>query len=301
MLFQHIDGFLNHMKVEKTAANLTLVGYRTDLYQFFAFLSQYYSISTEEVSPEILNHKTARAFLTNMQQQGLSRATIARKMAALRSFIKYLCRESILEGNPIAAVSTPRQVKRLPNFLYPVEIQLLLDAPNESNYLWRRDKAILETLYATGIRVGELVSLNLNDLDYSEGFIKVRGKGNKERLVPFGAHADKAIIEYIERCRNALVKDSKVEALFLNKYGTRLSERSVRNILNKYVNNLALEHKISPHTIRHSFATHMLENGADLRSVQELLGHVKLSTTQIYTHLTRERLKTVHSENHPRR
>jgi len=235
-----------------------------------------------------------------MQEQGMSRSTMARKLAALRSFVRYLCRENILQNNPIAAVSTPKQDKRLPKFLYPLEIQLLLDAPDVSKPLGLRDKAILETLYAAGLRVSELVGLSINNVYFDEELIKVVGKGSKERIVPLGSQAITSLKDYLHKGRPYLQKNA-TEALFLNKFGTRLTERSVRNIIDKYVKEVALNQKVSPHTLRHTFATHLLNAGADLRSVQELLGHVKLSTTQIYTHVTTENIQQVYHETHPRR
>ena len=302
MLFQHIDGFLDHLRVEKSASNLTLLGYKTDLSQFFTFLADKYRLSIEDISKDLFNHRAVRDYLAQMQEKGLTRSTMARKLAALRSFVKYLCRENILAGNPIAAVSTPKQDKKLPKFLYSPEIDLLMNAPDVSTPAGKRDRAIMETLYAAGLRVSELVGLNIDDLDLAQDLIKVRGKGNRERIVPLGSMAKEALITYMEKSRIFLVKkSSEVKALFLNRFGNRLSARSVRNILNKYVEDIALNQKISPHTLRHSFATHLLNSGADLRSVQELLGHVKLSTTQIYTHLTREKIKNIHKESHPRR
>ncbi len=303
MLFQHIEDFLTHLRVEKSASSLTLVSYRTDLGQFFRFLSREYEVPLEQVSADLLNHKTVREYLASMQESGLSRSTMARKLAALRSFVKYLCREDIIPGNPIANVSTPKQEKKLPRFLYPAEIELLMDAPDQSKPTGLRDRAILETLYAAGMRVSELVGLDRADIDWDEEQIKLTGKGNKERLAPLGSKAKAALANYVEQGRPYLLqkKEGDSEALFLNKYGTRLSGRSVRNIINKYVNNVAINQKVSPHTLRHSFATHLLNGGADLRSVQELLGHVKLSTTQIYTHLTKEKIKSIYNDSHPRR
>ncbi|MDD2620977.1 MAG: tyrosine recombinase XerC [Syntrophomonadaceae bacterium] len=302
VLFQHIDGFLSHLRVEKSASNLTLLGYKTDLSQFFNFLSLKYSLPKEEITNDLFNHRTVREYLTDMQEKGLSRATMARKLAALRSFVKFLCRENIIAGNPIAAVATPKQDKKLPKFLYSPEIDLLMAAPDLLTASGKRDKAILETLYAAGLRVSELVGLDVDDLDFKEYFIKVRGKGRRERIVPLGSMASEALTIYLDKGRSKLGKrDTITSAVFLNRFGNRLSARSVRTILNKYVEDIALNQKISPHTLRHSFATHLLNGGADLRSVQELLGHVKLSTTQIYTHLTREKIKNTFDENHPRR
>jgi integrase/recombinase XerC len=303
MLLQHVDGFLDHLRVEKSASQLTLISYRTDLVQFFSFLANYCQVKPNEIPNNCLNHRNVREYINHMQSQDLSRATMARKLAALRSYVRYLCRENILEGNPIANVSTPKQGKRLPRFLYPMETRLLMDAPDVSRPGGMRDKAILETLYAAGVRVSELVGINIADLDMGEKWIKIRGKGGKERLAPIGAKAEEAIDNYLQRGRPHLLESSNTatDALFLNKFGQRLSVRSIRNITNKYVEKIALNQKVSPHTLRHTFATHLLNGGADLRSVQELLGHVKLSTTQIYTHLTKDRIKTIHDETHPRR
>jgi len=303
MLFQHIEDFLTHLRVEKSASNLTLISYKTDLSQFFGFLSREYKIPMEQITADLFNHRTVREYLASMQDDGFSRSTMARKLAALRSFVRYLCREDILPGNPIANVSTPKQEKKLPRFLYPTEIELLLNAPDHNKPMGLRDRAILETLYATGVRVSELVGMNMGDIDWDEEYIKITGKGNKERLTPLGTKAKAALLNYANNGRPAILQKNQLnnEALFLNKFASRLSGRSVRNIINKYVNEVAINQKVSPHTLRHSFATHLLNGGADLRSVQELLGHVKLSTTQIYTHLTKEKIKTIYNESHPRR
>lgn len=303
MLYKYIEEFLTHLRVEKTASNLTLLSYRTDLGQFFDFLSREYQEPPEALATELLNHKTVRNYLADMQGRGLSRSTMARKLASLRSFVKYLCREDILPGNPIANVSTPKQERKLPRFLYPTEIDLLLNAPDPTQMMGRRDKAILETLYAAGVRVSELVSINMADIDWDEESILIRGKGNKERLAPMGRQSKAALLDYVQHSRNLLLQagQTTTDALFLNKFGSRLSARSVRNIINKYVDTVAITQKVSPHTLRHSFATHLLNGGADLRTVQELLGHVKLSTTQIYTHLTKENIKKIYDNSHPRR
>lgn len=303
MLAEHMDGFLTHLRVEKSASPLTLISYKTDLNQFIEFMAKSNDIALKEIPLDLLNNRTVRGYISQMQKHDLSRSTIARKMAALRSFVRYLCRENILAGNPIANISTPKQEKRLPRFLYPIETELLIEAPDTNKASGLRDRAILETLYAAGVRVSELVGINLADLDLDEMWIRIRGKGGKERLAPLGRRAQTSLRQYLERGRPHLYhgKEAAPEALFLNKSGSRLSVRSIRNIINKYVEQLALNQKVSPHTLRHSFATHLLNGGADLRAVQELLGHVKLSTTQIYTHLTKDRIKTIHDETHPRR
>lgn len=302
MLANQIEGFLNQLRIEKSASQLTILSYRTDLNQFFDFLAENYKVEKSQITHDMITHQTVRQYLAMLQDNNLKRTSIARKLASIRSFVKYLCREGIIAGNPIAAVSTPKQDKKLPKFLYPEEIEILLNAPDDSS-LGLRDKAILETLYATGIRVSELVNLNLNDIDLEQELIRVWGKGSKERIVPFGKMAKLSLLKYINEARPMLInkKNKQENALFLNKNGSRLSDRSIRNILNKYLDAVALHQKISPHAIRHSFATHLLNNGADLRSVQELLGHIRLSTTQIYTHLTKENIKAIHTDTHPRR
>ncbi|HZK43332.1 MAG TPA: tyrosine recombinase XerC [Syntrophomonadaceae bacterium] len=302
MLTIQAEKYLEHLKIEKSASKLTISGYKTDLKQFFEFLADKKSIKINQLLADMITHQLVREYLALLLGAGYKRSSIARKLASLRSFVKYLCREGILSANPIAAVSTPKQDKRLPKFFYPDEIQMLLEAPDNS-YLGIRDKAILETLYATGIRVSELVSIDLRDIEIEEEIIKVCGKGSKERIVFIGRMAKSSLQDYLKKSRPFLIKQDKEHnnALFLNKNGTRLSDRSIRNILNKHVNTAALTQSFSPHAIRHSFATHLLNNGADLRVVQELLGHVKLSTTQVYTHLTKENIKTIHTNTHPRR
>ena len=303
MLFQYIDGFLNYLRVEKNASRLTLRSYKTDLVQFFDFIAGQENIPVEKLPSESLNHKSVREYLACIQNNGQSKATAARKLAAIRSYVKYLCRGNILAENPIAAVSTPKQEQRLPKFLYHQEMEQLLQAPDLSTPAGIRDKAILEILYASGIRVSELTGLDLNSLDFEEEYIKVTGKGEKDRLIPLGRRAKAALQLYIRKSRPTYLKQENRynQAVFLNRFGDRLSARYIRTILNKYVENIALNQRISPHTLRHTFATHLLNNGADLRSVQELLGHAELSTTQIYTHLTRDNIKTIYNNTHPRR
>ena len=249
-----------------------------------------------------------RGFLSHLDQFGYSPATTARKIATLRSFYKWLARKGDIETNPMLLIRTPKQVKRLPKAISVDQVEKLLSAPDNRDTLGARDRAILETLYSTGVRVSELVDLNRNDMDHASQTLHVRGKGKKERIVPLGSHAMAAIRHYLTLIEpdprfSALREQSMVETcipLFVNKNGGRLSSRSVRRKLDKYLKECGLDGTISPHTLRHSFATHLLDNGADLRSVQELLGHQSLSTTQIYTHLTTTRLKEVYDNAHPR-
>lgn len=248
-----------------------------------------------------------RGFLEHLSEKEYSPATMARKIATLRSFYKWALRSGFTTTNPMTLIRTPRQSKRLPKAITIEQIERLLSAPSDSDVLGRRDRAMLETLYSTGIRVSELVSLEVGDLDLAGGSMKVRGKGKKERLVPLGAHAVGAIQSYVELAEKdphfqATWNDpsTKSKPLFLNKHAQRLSSRSVRRKLDKYLRQVGLDPSISPHTLRHSFATHLLDNGADLRSVQELLGHQSLSTTQVYTHLSSQRLRAAYDDAHPR-
>ncbi len=248
---------------------------------------------------------TLREYLTFLADQRYSPATMARKIATLRSFYKWAEKRAFVPMNPMTLIRTPRPSKRLPKAITIEQIELLLSAPDDKDVLGARDRAILETLYSTGIRISELVGLNESDLDEAGEAIRVRGKGKKERLAPLGTHALAAVRQY----RRLLLTDPRFaapptggreRALFVNKHGGRLSSRSVRRKLDKYLKQVGLDPDISPHTLRHSFATHLLDNGADLRSVQELLGHQSLSTTQVYTHLTTQRLRQAYDGAHPR-
>jgi len=243
-----------------------------------------------------------RSYLGVLNEKQYSKATIARKLATLRSFYKFLVKRNYISSNPVVSIRTPKQEKKLPRFLEYEEVKLLLSTPPVNTWLGARDRAILETLYSTGIRVSELVALNMDDIDFLGEVVHVRGKGKKERIAPIGSSALQVIQHYMEyrnkRAQSNGNFDSKV--LFVNKHGRRLSTRSVRRKMDKYLKMSGLDPEISPHTLRHSFATHMLNKGADLRSVQELLGHQSLSTTQIYTHLTTTRLKEVYDSAHPR-
>jgi integrase/recombinase XerC len=243
-----------------------------------------------------------RAYLAFLNEKEYSKATIARKLATLRSFYKFLLKRNEIAANPVLSVRTPKQEKKLPRFLEYEEVKRLLETPSMDNWLGARDRAILETLYSTGIRVSELVALNMNDVDFLGEVVHIRGKGKKERITPISSSAIQIIQHYMEyrnkRAQTNINFDPKV--LFVNKHGRRLSTRSVRRKMDKYLKIAGLDPSISPHTLRHSFATHMLDKGADLRSVQELLGHQSLSTTQIYTHLSTSKIKEIYNGAHPR-
>jgi integrase/recombinase XerC len=315
--------FINYLTFEKHFSTHTAKCYGADLEQFGDFVSgssqgdhgsgwqqgdggaTATATQTQVDVGQLLlavNVDTVRNYLTHLNGNNYSKATTARKLATLRSFYKFLVKRNYLSSNPVTAVRTPKQEKRLPKFLEYEQVQKLLNTPGTGNWLASRDRAILETLYSTGLRVSELVALNMDDIDFLGEVVHVRGKGKKERITPIGSSALQAIQQYIEyRNRRAESNgnfDSKV--LFVNKHGQRLSTRSVRRKMDKYLIMAGLDPSISPHTLRHSFATHMLNNGADLRSVQELLGHQSLSTTQIYTHLTTRKLKEVYDSAHPR-
>jgi len=325
-----IDEFLNYLKFERHFSPHTAKCYAADLAQFCAFLSGNMaaasgrqSFSSPGVSGGAPNQRgtgtavmvevsvqqklrdvtpeQVKEFLAFLGTQSYSKSTVARKLATLRSFFKFCLRRGYVKVHPLAAIRTPKQEKRLPKFLELNDINRLLSTPDINTLLGARDRAMLEVLFSTGVRVSELVDLNFTDVDFDGGTIRVRGKGKKQRTAPIGPTAIASIKRYLElRRADARSASFDPEALFVNKHGQRLSTRSVRRKLDKYLAEAGLDPTISPHTLRHSFATHMLNNGADLRSVQELLGHQSLSTTQVYTHLTAPRLKAVYDDTHPR-
>lgn len=294
-----VKKFLNYLTVEKDDSPLTIINYEADICQF----AQYMADKGKVLEWSQISLLDIRGYLAAMHKEELARRTIARRISALRSFYRFLRREGVIKTNPFAKVRTPKLEKKLPVFLEEFEINLLLKMPDVTTLLGKRDRAILETLYSTGCRVSELVGLTLDRIDLGNRYVLLLGKGNKERLVPLGHPCVQAITHYLEECRRHLMKKYQVREhsiLFINSRGTPLTARSVRRILDKYVEMTALQKHVSPHTIRHTFATHLLEHGADLRSVQELLGHASLSTTQIYTHVTAEHLTAEYEKHHPR-
>jgi len=298
MVQEEIDRFLSYFQAVRNASPHTVRAYASDLEQFAVFLSS----EEPDMEPGRVDSRILRRYLARLQKQGAKKSSVARKMASLRAFFKYLVKKGLLNLDPTLGINSPRQDKRLPKFLLTEQVEALLTAPNETDPLGQRDAAILEVLYATGARVSELVGMNLNDIDMRVGEIKVLGKGSKERIVLLGRAAREALGAYFAGGRTKLISQKNLQenAVFLNKNGGRLTDRSVRRLLDKYFATVSCETKISPHVLRHSFATHMLEHGADLRSIQELLGHSSISTTQIYTHVSRERLKEVYESAHPR-
>jgi len=290
MLERYIQKFMTYLKIEKNASQHTITNYQIDLKEFDG--------SIKEKALEKISHVDVRLFLARMKEKSFSKRSVARKMACLRSFFRFLCREGYIKANPAAGLQTPKLEKRLPIFLDADQVVKLIESPDMSDVYGVRDRAILETLYSSGIRVSELVSLNRDRVDFISGVLKVYGKGKKERLAPVGDRALKAMRNYLEKLGSSSIKDKK--AVFVNKSGRRMSDRAVRRVIDKYIRKTSLSEKISPHSLRHSFATHLLDRGADLRSVQELLGHANLSSTQIYTHVTTERLKSIYEKVHPR-
>jgi integrase/recombinase XerC len=290
-----VDGFLQYLHIEKNASPHTLSSYGSDLTQFIKYVEEQHITDLAAVT-----YLNVRQFLAGLQARQYAKKTVARKLSAVRSFFLYLVREGELTASPFNAVQTPKQDKLLPKFIYPEELKLLLAAPDLSEPAGQRDAAIMECLYASGMRVSELVQVDVDDIDWQHGVVLVFGKGSKERYVPLGDYALQALRVYLEQGRPRLSVSSSEKAVFLNRSGGRLTDRSVRRVLDKYVERLAMSRQISPHTLRHSFATHLLEAGADLRTVQELLGHEHVSTTQIYTHVTRDHLQSIYNKAHPR-
>jgi integrase/recombinase XerC len=307
-----VQAFLDYLKLERHFSDYTIKSYGADLIQFGQFLNKQIGHPGQEplgLTPEQVDQKqlaveplVVREFLAYLYGQNYTKSTTARKLATLRSFSKFLMRRGQISVNPLSTIRTPKQEKRLPKCLDLEQIQKLLDTPGEGDILAARDKAMLEVLYSSGIRVSELVELDMQDLDLQEGVLRVRGKGRKDRLTPIGSQAINALRRYFEyrQQESANPQEQLTGRVFLNKHGGSLSTRSVRRKLDKYLVMAGLDPGISPHTLRHSFATHLLNNGADLRSVQELLGHQSISTTQVYTHLTTSRMKQVYDNAHPR-
>jgi integrase/recombinase XerC len=306
-----IPRFIEYLDSERNFSDHTIRSYHSDLLGYYRFLAS--DGPTGELSADQLPqpqdfppHKEMtrrvlhagpldiRAMLAVLSNSGLSKSTIARKLAAIRSFYRFLVKIDQLEASPVSVVRTPRQDKRLPKCLDIQQVEALLNAPDITTLLGSRDRAIIETIYSAGLRVSEAVALNIEDLDELSEVVRIAGKGKKERLCPLGTMSIEAIGHYLH-----MRKCGRSGPLFVNKYGSRISDRSVRRKLDKYLLVAGIDPGVSPHTLRHSFATHMLNAGADLRSVQELLGHSSLSTTQIYTHLTTTRLKEVYEKAHP--
>src|SRR4029078_8476526 len=303
---QLLTQFLEHLRYERNLSEHTLRNYQSDLQQFYDYLAPANPKTGKRNEPELsaLDHITIREWLATRHAAEKQKTSIARKLAALRTFFQFLVREGVLELNPAKLVSTPRFEKKLPKHLSIEEEIRFIESPDEETDLGKRDRAMLELMYATGVRVAELTTLNLHDVDFGNQLIRVTGKRRKQRIVPFGEPAGVAIRNYLavrdKFLLNAPVSKRDEEALFLNYQGTRITTRSVGGMVDKYIRLCAGMHNISPHALRHSFATHLLDSGADLRDIQELLGHARLSTTQIYTHVSMEKLVEVYDKAHPK-
>ncbi len=296
---QALAGYLRHLSLEKNSSELTVKSYREDLTQSINFLRGHTALPN--LSPKQVTTRHVRAFIAWLTEQNYSRATIARRIASLRSLYRYLQRQQKVDRDPTDGLKGPKLDQNLPHFLSQEDIDKLLNAPQGETLMCLRDRAILETLYSAGLRVSELVALNQEYLDLNDGTAVVRGKGKKERIALLGPQALKAVEAYLhERKLQKSLKVKENPAIFLNKNGTRLTTRSVGRLLEKYIKLAGMDARTTPHTLRHTFATHLLDAGADIRGVQELLGHSSLGTTQIYTHVTTTRLKESYQKAHPR-
>jgi integrase/recombinase XerD len=290
-----IDTFLSYLSVERGLAKNTILSYKRDLSLYFKFLE---SKKINSISHTSRNQITD--FLFKQKDRGLSANSIARALVAIKVFYRFLVKERILKDDPTSLLDSPKLWKRIPDALSLEEVDSLLLAPNLKDKQGIRDKAILETMYATGMRVSEVAGLKLNDLNLEVGFLRCIGKGNKERIIPLGKKAIIAITRYKNNVRSNFKNTDAVQNLFLNRFGKKISRQSLWKIIKRYAKEARIKKEIRPHTLRHSFATHLLERGADLRSVQEMLGHSDISTTQIYTHINKDRLKSIHQRYHPR-
>jgi integrase/recombinase XerC len=315
---EQLEEFLEHLRLNENASINTVRAYDSDLSQFLTFLAGHVGRRRIELTPEAFDLSNIRAFLSDLHKRGNSRSSAARKLAAIRTFGRYLRREGVLDGDPAALVGTPKREHRLPAHLGETEMSRLLEMPNVTQPLGRRDRAILELFYASGLRLSELVGLDVDDLNLNGRVVRVLGKGGKQRIVPFNRSAEAAVRAWLKDWRTyadavptpergvqpsgGARKSGRRERipLFLNYQGTRLSTRSVDRLVRKYVAACSTRFGISPHALRHSFATHLLERGADLRAIQELLGHARLSTTQRYTHVNAAQLLETYRKAHPK-
>lgn len=290
-----LEHFSHYLSVEKGLARNTLESYSRDLNKFFLFLKKKKVETAAYVDRALIT-----GYLLSLKEEGRAPSTISRNVASIRSFFNFLVQEELLRDNPAQLVKAPRIEKKLPRVLTAKEVDRLLQQPRDDGQSGLRDKAMLELLYASGIRVSELVSLNISDFSPEVGYLRCRGKGMKERIVPVGSVAVNYVREYLHSCRPKMLKAYDERALFLNHHGRRLTRQGFWKILKKYAQQSRIKGDVTPHTLRHSFATHLIENGADLRSVQEMLGHSDISTTQIYTQITRRKIREVYDKTHPR-
>lgn len=295
----YLNFFVEYLQIEKNYSQYTIVNYVTDIEDFFSFMKEQAIVNLEEIT-----YNDTRLYLTQLHKREYSRKTISRKVSSLRSFFKFLVREEKLNENPFSIVSLPKREQKIPQFLYEEEIEKLFSVSDRYTPLGQRNQALIEVLYGTGIRVSECCNIKVSDIDMYIGTVLVHGKGGKQRYVPFGSFAQDAIEQYLNQGRKSLISKLKApdhhDYLFVNHLGSPLTDRGVRHVLNELIKKTSSTLHIHPHMFRHTFATHLLNEGADMRSVQELLGHAHLSSTQVYTHVTKEHLKRIYMSHHPR-
>ncbi|MBU4560795.1 site-specific tyrosine recombinase XerD [bacterium] len=290
-----IEKFLSYLSVERGLAQNTLLSYGSDLRKYIAFLRKSHILTLGKTT----KHEVM-TYLLELKDKGLSPTTVARSLVSLKVFYRFLAQEGYLASDPTMNLESPKVWSKLPETLSLGEIEVLLEKPDLEDPLGLRDRAALELLYATGARVSELINLKIADANLEVGYLRCLGKGKKERIIPLGSHAQEALKNYLDKGRKRLVGEKDAKELFVNRFGNLLSRQGFWKMLKKYAKRVDFEKRITPHILRHSFATHLLERGADLRSIQEMLGHSDISTTQIYTHVDRERLKEIHRKYHPR-
>ncbi len=291
-----IGEFLNYLSVERNLAKNTLSSYGRDLEAFSSYLAEKHGIK----SPEAVTREKITGYMQGQKKAGLSTTSICRSLAAIRMFYRFLVRENFTKEDPTDLVDTPKIWQRIPDVLSQKEVDAMIEAAQGRDWQSVRDRAMLELFYASGIRVSELVGLKVDSVNMEIGFLRCIGKGSKERIIPVGKRAREALGKYVEGSRKKILKGRTEEALFVSRLGKKMSRQSVWKIIKFYAHKAGVKKTIKPHTLRHTFATHLLEHGADLRSVQEMLGHSDISTTQIYTHVDKERLRTIHKKFHPR-
>ena len=296
----YLKRFVLHLSLERNLSDHTVSAYENDLKQFLRFLRRELRCRSPRVRQ--IDRLSVRHYMKHLSTSGLKGSTLRRKLAAIRCFVKYLADRESIKVSPVLSIKMPRMEKRLPTYIDKAEMRRLFDEFTREDCAGLRDLAILETFYSTGVRLGELHAVNVSDADLFSGTLKVKGKGRKERIVPLGTMATKAIKRYLLERANHLKAKGRVQepALLVNKFGRRLTRRGIQRVVRRCLERVCSETKMSPHVLRHTFATHMLDEGADLRAVQELLGHASLSSTQIYTHVTTERLREVYDQSHPR-
>lgn len=292
---KELQNYTNYLSVEKGLAKNTLESYRRDLRKLLVFFKK-----LEITELRLVSRDHITQFIMEMKKQGCATSSISRCIASIRSFFNFLLQEGLIQKNPAIELESPRMEKKLPRVLTTDEVEKLLSQPSPGEHNGLRDRAMLELLYASGIRVSELVSLNITDFEPQVGFLRCRGKGMKERIVPIGSVAINYVNEYLDKSRARLLKNNGEPALFVNHHGRRMTRQGFWKILKKYALKSNIHGEVTPHTLRHSFATHLIENGADLRSVQEMLGHSDISTTQIYTQITKRKIREVYDKTHPR-